>query len=282
MEPMEVHSSDVILRGVVSESAAGGRETILFVHGFPDCRQTWSKQLAALAGEYRVAAFNLRGVNDSTAPRSKSSYRAVHMNADLEAIIDALVGEGGKVHLVGHDWGAMISWRFVSEPRLAKRIASFTAMAGPHPDLIRPALAGAFEGGFLRGLVRLAFQSVKSMYIWNFQLPFLPEFVMRYLGAWGWKRGAKFTGLAGDAEMTDFTREEFAAMTVNAINIYRQWIRGNPMKRREVHVGVPAQLIVPVRDFAISPYLYRPLADVVPSLRVVELDANHWGSSATR
>ena len=46
----------------------GKGPTVLFVHGFPDFWYSWRDQMAALSGEFRTAAIDLRGYNQSDQP----------------------------------------------------------------------------------------------------------------------------------------------------------------------------------------------------------------------
>jgi pimeloyl-ACP methyl ester carboxylesterase len=55
-----------------------------------------------------------------------------HLVADVEGLISAL-GED-HVDLVGHDWGALVGWPFVSRhPRLVR---SWTSLSIPHPTAL--------------------------------------------------------------------------------------------------------------------------------------------------
>ena len=46
----------------------GEGKPVLFLHGFPDLWYSWRHQMAALAGEFRTAAMDLRGYTLVTAP----------------------------------------------------------------------------------------------------------------------------------------------------------------------------------------------------------------------
>uniref|UniRef100_J3LUE5 AB hydrolase-1 domain-containing protein n=1 Tax=Oryza brachyantha TaxID=4533 RepID=J3LUE5_ORYBR len=62
--------------------------------------------LAALG--YRCGAPAPRGYGGTTAPPEPTSYTIFHIVGDLVALLDAL--ELPQVFLVGHDWGAIVSW----------------------------------------------------------------------------------------------------------------------------------------------------------------------------
>jgi hypothetical protein len=68
------------------------------------------------------------------------------------------------VHLVGHDWGGLVAWSLAS--RFPEKIATLTVVATPHPR--------AFVETFLFGK-----QLLSSWYMIFFQIPWLPEAVLR-------------------------------------------------------------------------------------------------------
>ena len=108
------------------------RAPVLFLHGYPDTHATWSRQLEGLASMHPVAAFDMRGVGDSSAPVAADGLRIARYLDDIEAVIDRVAGPEGQVHLVGHDWGGALGWQFAADPARAARLRSYTAIAAPH------------------------------------------------------------------------------------------------------------------------------------------------------
>lgn len=99
----------------------GKGSPILFVHGFPDFWYTWHDQMEAFAGEYRVAAVDLRGYNRSDSPEGVDNYRMPLLVSDLASVISDLGDD--PVTLVAHDWGAAVSWRLaINRPELVKKL----------------------------------------------------------------------------------------------------------------------------------------------------------------
>ena len=103
---------------------------VLLLHGFPDTAHTWDHQMAALAGAgYRAVAPFLRGYHPSEIP-ADGFYDKATLVADAAALIKGL-GGGKPVHLVGQDWGAIISYALLAaHPELIRRAV---VMAVPHP-----------------------------------------------------------------------------------------------------------------------------------------------------
>ena len=143
--------------------AAGEGPTVLCVHGFPDNARSFRHQFPALvAAGYRVVAPTTRGYEESSQPID-GDYRVEAMARDVIAWVDGLGEE--QVHLVGHDWGAVVS--YVACARAPERFDSLTTIAIPHP--------ARFTGV---GLKRVPTQLLKSWYMMFFQLPLLAEYAL--------------------------------------------------------------------------------------------------------
>lgn len=104
----------------------GEGEPLLLLHGFPENWFAWRHQIESLAENYRVIALDLRGYGQSQVTRD--GYDANTFAADLFGILNALGIK--QVNLVGHDWGALLMWRFVfAHPERCRRVASLNT---PH------------------------------------------------------------------------------------------------------------------------------------------------------
>ncbi|HYD51394.1 MAG TPA: alpha/beta fold hydrolase [Gemmatimonadaceae bacterium] len=251
-------------------TALGAGAPVLLLHGFPDLRTTWRPQLPALAAAgFRAVAVDLRGYGDSDRPRAVADYRMDVLVADVVALGHAL---GGRVRLVGHDWGGVIAWHAAARhPALVERLVVLNA---PHP------------ARFARELRKPA-QLLRSWYAAFFQLPWLPE---RLIAA---RRGALVrAALARATRRGAFTPDELRAYgealsspaaARAAIAYYRAAMRG---PRRAVQpdgghpptrVERPALLVWGMRDPALRPDLTEGLERWVPDLRIARLaDAGHW------
>lgn len=116
--------------------SAGKGEAVLLVHGFPDSSRVWRHQLRPLvASGRRVIVPDLRGMGNSDRPQGVDAYRMRTLVVDLVAVLDAFEVE--RAHVVGHDWGAGISW--VLAAAVPDRVASLAALSVGHPMASRPA-----------------------------------------------------------------------------------------------------------------------------------------------
>ena len=137
----------------------GSGPPVLLLHGFPDTAHTWNHQMPALAAAgYRAVAPYLRGYYPSGIPHD-GFYDKATLATDIAELIRAL-GGGKPVHLVGQDWGAIITYAVLAAfPELIRRAV---VMAVPHPAQVGKSLLDAKH-------------IQRSFHWWFFQLPELPE-----------------------------------------------------------------------------------------------------------
>lgn len=128
-----VSSGDINLAVYTWGVAESNKPTIVLVHGYPDSAHIWQNVAQALAKDNFVVAYDVRGAGLSSKPIKVKDYDLSLLSADLVAVLDSLPNTP-KVHLVGHDWGAIQSWESVTEPKLQARLLSFTAISGPCLD----------------------------------------------------------------------------------------------------------------------------------------------------
>lgn len=109
--------------------ASGEGPLVVAIHGFPDFHGSWDDLRPALDDAWRFAALDTRGYNLSGQPEGVENYDAAKLVEDVAAVI-AAEGEQ-KAVIVGHDWGAFISWRVaLTRPDLVDKLV---IMSVPHP-----------------------------------------------------------------------------------------------------------------------------------------------------
>jgi pimeloyl-ACP methyl ester carboxylesterase len=131
------------------------RPLALCLHGFPDTAHTWRHLLPVLAeAGYRAVAPFLRGYAPTSVP-ADGCFSTGALVADVTALHEALGGDGDAV-LVGHDWGALISYGTLAfAPERWRRAVT---MAVPPPASM---MSGFFDYEQIR----------RSFYIFVFQTP---------------------------------------------------------------------------------------------------------------
>jgi pimeloyl-ACP methyl ester carboxylesterase len=112
------------------EVTGTGRPVVL-VHGFPDTKRLWSKQVPALVDAgLQVITYDARGYGASDKPAEVDAYSIIFLAMDVVAILDHL--ELPKAHVVGHDWGAATAWATASFA--PDRVDHLVAMSVGHPN----------------------------------------------------------------------------------------------------------------------------------------------------
>ena len=86
---------------------------VVLIHGFPLCRQMWQPQVEELSRSgYRVITPDLPGFV-AEPPEGWEPVKESYVDWAI-GLLEALYERGGPVHLVGHDWGCLISLRAAS------------------------------------------------------------------------------------------------------------------------------------------------------------------------
>lgn len=137
---------------------------VVLLHGHPDFWYGWRDQLVSLADAgYRVIVPDQRGCNLSDAPDKIDAYRLSNLVADVRELIHS---EGREsAHIVGHDFGAFVAWNVaLREPTVVDRLGICNV---PHPTVYRETLRSSLR------------QLARSWYVWFYQLPKLPEWMLR-------------------------------------------------------------------------------------------------------
>jgi pimeloyl-ACP methyl ester carboxylesterase len=249
----------------VVESGEG--DVVVLLHGFPEFCYSWRHQMRALADAgLRAVAPDLRGYSESDHPAKISSYRVNELVADIAALIAEL--RCGPVYLVGHDWGGLIAWRLAAiNPELVRKLAILNAA---HPAAYR------------RELSRNPIQWLKSYYVLLFQLPWLPEFLVRRRNFAAIERAWRRQPTRSDA----FTDEDIAQYKValtrsgltGPINYYRAALRFSAdLFASPQSVSVPTLVIWGEPDPFMSSSVNDWLPQWVPNLVVQKIaGASHW------
>lgn len=128
-EQLTLHHGPLAFSAISMAKNGGSGPTVLCLHGFPDNATSFRHQLPFLAGNgYRAVAVTLRGYEPSSIP-ADDDYSMQALVSDVLGWVEELGGE--PVHIVGHDWGAAITYSAAAFA--PDKFLSATAMAVPHP-----------------------------------------------------------------------------------------------------------------------------------------------------
>ena len=233
-------------------------DVVVLLHGFPERASSWDAVSARLHAEgYRTLAPDQRGYSPGARPRGRRAYRVDLLVGDVAALVERA---GGRAHVVGHDWGAMVAWSLaVARPDLVRTL---TALSVPHP------------AAFLQALTR-SLQGLKSWYMLAFQIPFLPELVLSRR----WRihrRIMRGTGMS-DADVDRFRS---GILDHGALRGGLGWYRALPFLDRDAptRVTVPTTMVWSDRDLFIGRASVEASEQHVeaPYELVVLLGVSHW------
>ncbi|EPH40422.1 SDR family oxidoreductase [Streptomyces aurantiacus] len=267
-----VRTGDVEL--CVAELGDAGRPTVLLVHGYPDSKEVWSEVAARLAERFHVVVYDVRGHGRSTAPKPlRGGFTLEKLTDDFLAVADA-VSPDKPVHLVGHDWGSVQAWEFVTVRRTQGRIASFTSMSGPSLDHFGHWIKKRMTRPTPRRAAQLAGQGAKSWYVYMLHTPVLPELAWR--GPLG-KRWPKILQRLEKVPADGYPTLSLPSDAAHGAWLYRDNVRARLRRPREdAYAHAPVQLITPTGDIFLSESLYDDLELWAPQLTRRKLPAKHW------
>jgi epoxide hydrolase 4 len=247
---------------------AGEGPLVVLLHGFPEFWFSWRFQISPLAAAgLRVVAPDMRGYNLSSRPAGVAAYDIDRLATDVRD----LIGDRGadRAFLAGHDWGAAVAWvTAMNHPEVVERLAILNV---PHPRRLLQAL-------------RRPRQLAKSWYMFFFQLPWLPERLVRARRWWFFRYGFEHDARPGAFTAQDIERYVEAwsqpGVATSTINYYRAVFRQTPSRAeaRIRPVQAPTLVIWGERDRYLGAELAEPDRADVPKLeRVVRLpEASHW------
>ncbi|HEX2095298.1 MAG TPA: alpha/beta hydrolase [Longimicrobiaceae bacterium] len=243
---------------------AGTGPLVVLLHGFPEFWYEWRHQIPALAAAgFRVIAPDLRGYNTSDKPRGVGSYRVEALVEDVAGLVRHAGEE--RAHVAGHDWGGVVAWYLAMlRPGTLDRLVIVNA---PHP------------ARFGREL-RMPDQMLRSAYAGFFQLPWLPEAVIRArdfaLLERAFRNDPARPGAFTDEDIRRY-KEALAhpgALTAT-LNYYRAAARHRPPRARRI--TAPTLLVWGEKDPHLVVRLAEGVEEWVPGIRVERLPGvGHW------
>ncbi len=135
---VDVRSSD----GVRLHTEVFGHDDgypIVLAHGITCAIRVWAHQIAELADQYRVIAFDHRGHGRSGVPPHRGGYSIDHLAADLDAVLQATVAPEERAVLAGHSMGgiAITAWAERYPHRVSETADAVALINTTTGDLLR-------------------------------------------------------------------------------------------------------------------------------------------------
>lgn len=239
---------------------------VILLHGFPEGSACWRHQVGALAAAgFRVTVPDQRGYGLSDKPRGIDAYALDRLAADVLGLINASAPT--RVSLVGHDWGGIVAWWVaLTDPERVERLAVLNA---PHP------------AAFRRYLWSHPRQLLRSWYVFLFQLPWLPEALLRWRNWWALARmlrGSSRPGTFPAADLDAYRRAWSAPGAITGmIHWYRAALRRPPTPPADVRSTVPTLIIWGTLDRFLDRGLAEGSLALCAAGRLERIEgATHW------
>lgn len=174
-----IQSADVTLSIYEWGTAADNRETLVFIHGYPDEAQIWDELASLLKSDFHIVTYDVRGTGLSGTPLSEAGYHMDYLISDLKAVIEQTSPQQ-PVHLIGHDLGALQGWEAILDDKLKPYVKSYTALA-PSIDHAGMWFKENLNSKELARQFAAIKQMISSSYMLFFNIPIIPE-LSWYLG----------------------------------------------------------------------------------------------------
>ena len=239
---------------------------VLMLHGFPETSHAWARQIGPLAeAGLRVVAPDQRGVGLSSKPAGIAAYRIDVLAADIVALVGSLGRKQARV--VGHDWGGAVAWHLAEHhAEVVERVAILDA---PHPAV------------FPTYLMRHPSQMGKSWYMAFFQLPWLPEALLKARDFEWLAQALTTTSRPGAFTSQDLRLYREAWARPGALTSMLNWYRALTLGARPAvgtdDIRIPVRLLWGDRDTALEPGLADASIVRCSAGEVFHLpEATHW------
>lgn len=246
-----------------AEVGRGSGPLVILLHGFPQCWYVWHAVMTRLGARFHVVAPDMRGYNGSDKPEGVSEYTLDKLGADVAALVGALGEE--KAHIVGHDWGGSVAWQVGAHH--PERVDRLVVLNSPHP-------------GALARELKTPGQLLRSWYVFFFQLPLLPEAVLRLIIRRGMSSTAAIPGAFPNEALDVYENAVSQPGAATAmLNYYRAAMRSARTRLKEATptISAPTMLLWGMKDRFLSPRLTDGVEEWVPNLRFERIEeSGHW------
>jgi pimeloyl-ACP methyl ester carboxylesterase len=241
---------------------------VIMLHGFPEGWLSFHQQIGPLAAAgYRVVVPDQRGYNLSG---KGGPYDLDTLTHDAIRLMDAC--GASRAHWVGHDWGGVVAWK-VAE-RFPQHVQTLTILNVPHPAV---GVRSAMQGNLRQGL--------RSSYVYFFQLPWLPEWLLRRNDFALMRRAMEATSRPNTFSDEDLSRYARLWSEPGALSAMLGWYRAF-MRRvmgtfwrssRLPRYAMPALLLWGEQDVALGVELAEKSVRLLDRGQLIRVpEATHW------
>ncbi|GAB4480027.1 MAG: epoxide hydrolase EphM [Thermoflexibacter sp.] len=249
----------------IAEAGDKGNPVLVLLHGFPEFWYAWIHQIEFFAAQgFHVIAPDQRGYNLSDKPCGVKEYGLDELCKDIIGILD--YEKIQKCFLIGHDWGAMVAWGLGM--KFPERLYKLGIINVPHPTVMK------------KSLKNNPIQRKKSSYMFFFQLPWIPEYI---LGKDNFLTLVKT--LKKNTKKGAFTEEELkiyrkawgqkGALT-GMLNWYRGIVRAAPTRGKTNRINIPTHIFWGENDYVLGIDLAEQSLKYLDFGDITFYQATHW------
>ncbi len=128
IKEIEITTNDYTYKALTAGPEDG--TPVILLHGFAATAFQYNEVIRILgAAGYYAVAYTQRGYSPEARPETIEEYRLEHISQDVIDVADSLGLY--RFHLVGHDYGAMVTW--AASARFSDRIITAAPLSVPHP-----------------------------------------------------------------------------------------------------------------------------------------------------
>jgi pimeloyl-ACP methyl ester carboxylesterase len=261
------HIKGIALNIVLAGPATG--KPLVFLHGFPEFWFGWRRQIDHFVScGYRVIIPDQRGYNLSDKPEGIANYSIDLLARDVVGVLDTVASS--KAFVVGHDWGAAVTWYLAA--RYSDRVSRAAMLSVPHPRVL------------VKNLIINPAQLRRNWYMFFFQLPWLPEFIVRRRDWALLVRALRNTSPPGVFSDSDLEQYKESWARKGALTAMLNWYRAALLRPSKLaldpkasRVKVPALLIWGTNDQFVSETMARESLQYCDDGHLEIFDnATHW------
>ncbi|MBU4317048.1 MAG: alpha/beta hydrolase [Proteobacteria bacterium] len=289
------------MRIAEADATQGKGPVVLFLHGWPESWYSWRHQIMALANAgYRVIAPDMPGFGGTDRLPRMEDYNIITIAGYIVGLLDSI--EEQSVGLIGHDWGAVISWDLVKlYPARFSRLVALSVPYRPYPEI--PPMVAARKALGDRFFYQLYFQTpnipeaeldadpagiLSRLYCSPDTKRFEPKVTDKHMDAGGWihrmgepkESPSWFTAEDLNYYVNEFSRAGFSGGINYYRNIDRNWELMAPYADQTIEI--PALFMAGDKDFVIGratrEELMTSMIKGVPNLKDVVIlpGIGHW------
>jgi epoxide hydrolase 4 len=264
LEHVNLPTNGIQLHVVQTGSRYGS--LVILLHGFPEFWYGWRKQIQPLADAgFRVWVPDQRGYNLSDKPRGIAAYKIDELARDVVGLMDAAGVD--KCYIAGHDWGAAVAWWVALH--YPNRLQKLAILNVPHPAVMMQTLSSSLT------------QLKKSWYMFFFQIPFLPEAILRN-NDWermvGMLKNSAKPGTFSNDDIEQYIHAWWRKDAITSmLNWYRAVLQMPPKLSADQRVRIPTLLLWGANDIALDRQMAQPSLELCDQGKLVLFEnSSHW------